>query len=177
MCKVPKKLMSQAQSADKINGKVQLWGALSNQMKDTLITLAICIFLTTNPLYAGTYLDSAHGNNSYGVSRTSTSGYTKGNCGHCHEMHASIDGSEPAPIGSAPSKWCVFAINFDTSQTANPYSQDDNFCFYCHTNTGSLQVSGITNNNYSATFGGATATVTGIMQLSLIHISEPTRPY
>ncbi|MFZ5993645.1 MAG: cytochrome c3 family protein [Thermodesulfobacteriota bacterium] len=118
-------------------------------MKDTLITLAICIFLTTNPVYAGTYLDSAHGNTSYGVNRSSTSGYTKGNCGHCHEIHARIEGSEPAPAGGSPSKFTLFY----TSHT----SQTDSFCFKCHDYTTTVAATAIMNRNYSFRGGGWTA--------------------
>jgi hypothetical protein len=37
----------------------------------------------------------------------------------------------------------------------NPQSQTGNFCFQCHKGTGSVQEGGITNDNYSKTFGGA----------------------
>jgi len=113
---------------------------------------------------AGPYLDSAHGNTSYGVKRDVTvlSGYSRGNCSHCHEMHGSVGGSEPTPASGSASPFCLFADNF-SGVTTNTYSQSDEFCFYCHTSTGSLQLNGITNNDYSATFGGASPTVTGIM--------------
>jgi hypothetical protein len=39
----------------------------------------------------------------------------------------------------------------------NPTSQTDNFCFECHKSTGSIQVGGIINNDYGATFGGGTS--------------------
>jgi hypothetical protein len=38
----------------------------------------------------------------------------------------------------------------------NPTSQTDNFCFQCHKGSGSVQDGDITNNEYSATFGGGT---------------------
>ena len=127
------------------------------------------MFLGSGLAYAGEgpYTKSAHGNTIYGVDRTGTSQYARGHCAHCHEQHASIAGTEPGPkTGDAegPDKFCLLANNFDTAVTAGPYAQDDNACFYCHTSVGSLQHSGITNENYSATFGGHTATVTGIMQ-------------
>lgn len=121
-----------------------------------MITL---IFLRSSVAYAGPYTASAHGNSTYGVDRTSTTQYGTGNCAHCHEQHASIGGSEPAPSsGTSPptaSKFCLFA-------PTNPTSQTTNFCFNCHKGVGSLQDGGITNNNYSATFGGATPTFTNI---------------
>ncbi|MDQ7837412.1 MAG: hypothetical protein RDU59_02840 [Thermodesulfobacteriota bacterium] len=117
-------------------------------MKDTLITLAICIFLTTNPVYAGTYLDSAHGNTSYGVSRTSTSSvYTKGHCAHCHEQHASIEGVEPDPTGG-PDKWLVFTTLYT--------DQDTGLCLSCH--AGSSSQVGMPNQyTFSYKFGGDTS--------------------
>jgi hypothetical protein len=116
-------------------------------MKDSLIVLVLCILLAVNLSYAANdYTNSAHGNNSYGVSRNSTSGYTKGNCGHCHEMHASTDGGEPAPAGGSPSKFTLFYTNH-TSQT-------DNFCFKCHDNTSAVAAAAIMNRSYSYRAGG-----------------------
>ena len=117
----------------------------------------LCIFLfllfpaTGN---AGSYLDSAHGDTSYGVLRsTISSSYVQGNCGHCHEQHV------------AGKEGLLFATSFDATATTNPYTADDNVCFQCHRATGSVQSGGgITNENYSATFGGATAATSGIME-------------
>jgi hypothetical protein len=103
----------------------------------------------------GPYLDSAHGNSSYGVDRTSTYNiYTKGHCGHCHEQHASIGGEEPAPVGGSASKFCLLANNFDTDATVGPYVQSDNACFYCHYGAGTHQNPAFSNYSYSITFGG-----------------------
>lgn len=104
-----------------------------------------------------TYTISAHGNSTYGVNRTSlispiNFGYSKGNCAHCHEQHASIGGSEPAPAGG-PSKWCLLADNF-SGKTTKPYAQSDNVCFYCHIVTGTYQSPAFYNYTYSITFGG-----------------------
>ena len=126
------------------------------------------MFLGSGVGYAGDYADSAHGNTGYGVDRTSTSQYTQGHCAHCHEQHASIGGTEPAPkTGDAvgPDKFCLLANNFDTAATPGSYTEDDNACFYCHTsNLACLQDGGITNNDYSETFGEGSGGVTGIMQ-------------
>ncbi len=113
---------------------------------------------------AGNYTISAHGNCTYGVDRqaTSTSGYARGNCAHCHEMHASIGGVEPVPASGKASAFALFADNFNTLITTHPYNQSDDFCFYCHDSSSSLQVGGITNKDYSATFAGAPETVTSI---------------
>jgi len=128
-----------------------------------ILKIIFILFLSSSAL-AGSYLNSAHGNTTYGVKRnvTQLSGYAKGNCAHCHEQHASIDGVEPEPSSGNPSSFCLFADNF-SGASSGAYSQSDDFCFYCHIGTGSYQVDGITNNDYSATFGGAAASVTSIM--------------
>ena len=93
--------------------------------------------------YPATYTESAHGNSTVGVNRSGLSGYSVGNCVHCHGQHASIGGCP-----DTPNDFALFAPN-------NPDSQDDNFCFQCHKGTGSVQDGGITNKDYSHTFGGA----------------------
>ena len=141
-------------------------------MKTILALLTTLMFLVCGPVSAGPYTDSAHGNSTSGVKRDATlvpklAGYSQGNCAHCHEQHASIAGGEPVPntnLAIGPDNFCLLANNFNTSATTNTYSKDDNACFYCHTASGSLQDSGITNNDYSATFGGATPSITGIME-------------
>jgi len=93
---------------------------------------------------SGPYTDSAHGNTTYGVNRSSISSfnYSKGNCAHCHEQHASIGGSEPTPTGG-PDKYALFYKNHS--------SQTDNFCFKCHTDLNSLQgtIGALYNYSYS----------------------------
>lgn len=130
------------------------------QSRSYIFLLALLIFLSCGRmLSAGPYLNSAHGDTSYGVNRASTAtlGYARANCAHCHEQHASIDGTEPAPAGGSPSPFALFADNFNNIITTGPYSQADNICFYCHINTGAAQTEGgITNNQYSNTFGGYT---------------------
>lgn len=137
------------------------------------ITLYILLFALCSMLFAlclilpdransGPYLDSAHANSTYAVKRTATGfpiDYARGNCAHCHEQHASIGGSEPAPTGG-PSKYDLLANNF-SGKTTNLYSQSDDVCFYCHvdTVTGTYQTPSFNNYTYSATFGGcSTAT-------------------
>jgi hypothetical protein len=114
------------------------------------IVIFFCFILYPRYTSGGPYLDSAHGNSTYGVNRSATgfpTDYAKGNCAHCHEQHASIGGSEPAPDSGSPSKYAIFADNFT--------SQSDDFCFYCHKGTGSLQFSfDRINYNYSYWFGG-----------------------
>jgi hypothetical protein len=110
----------------------------------------ICWILYPDRANSGPYLDSAHGNTLYGVNRSSLStfGYSKGNCAHCHEQHASIGGSEPAPTGG-PDKYALFYTNH--------VSQTDNFCYKCHTDSSSLQAGGLVNRSYSYRAGGWTA--------------------
>ncbi len=116
--------------------------------------LPVVFFVCAALLYvadatAGMYLNSAHGNSSYGVSRSSTGSYPRGLCANCHEQHASIGGSEPSPAGG-PDGYLLFDTNF-TSQTAG-------LCFDCHTDTSSYQVGGsIINRSYSFRAGGWTS--------------------
>ncbi len=118
-------------------------------MRRTLIMQGMLVMLTglifTGSVYAGAYLDSAHGNSTYGVKRTAAgfpADYATGFCAHCHEMHASFDGAEPAPDANSPSLYTLF---YD-----NHIDQTDNFCFQCHTDVGSFQDGGgITNRSYS----------------------------
>ena len=131
-----------------------------------ILLTAFFLFSSSSMGQAGPYSDSAHGDTNYGVNRSvlATEGYAVGNCAHCHEQHASIAGTEPTPaLGVA--EFCLMAENF-SGKLYNTYTESDSVCFYCHTSLGSLQSGGITNNNenYSATFGGAAATTTGIMQ-------------
>ncbi len=133
--------------------------------------LALCLLLCAGILLlwllypekasSGHYLDSAHGNYTpspgYGVFRTSLSippnDYGRGNCTHCHEQHASIGGTEPAPSGGNPSKYELFKALF-TSQAAG-------FCYGCHDDPGSstqFQISMPFQYNYSRISGGDTNT-------------------
>lgn len=104
---------------------------------------------------AGPYTQSAHGSSDSGAARTdiAVSTYSRGNCAHCHEQHAGIDGHEPDPASGSPSPYALFADNF-SKVTGKPYTTADNFCFFCHATIGSLQAGGITNNDYAATFAG-----------------------
>ncbi|MDL1984333.1 MAG: hypothetical protein LWX54_09135 [Deltaproteobacteria bacterium] len=130
-----------------------------NNMKTIFLCLAILIFLVGGVSNAGTYLDSAHGNSTYGVDRTSTTQYATGHCAHCHEQHASIGGDEPSPDSPAgPDDYLLFSDNH-TSQTVN-------FCFGCHRGTvGGYQTGGLVNRSYSYRAGGWTSdTLDNILQ-------------
>lgn len=98
-------------------------------------------------IYAGPYADSAHGNNTYGVSRSSLSSfnYSRGNCAHCHEQHASIGGSEPSPVNGSASEKLLFQSTFA--------SQSTTFCFPCHQDS-SIQPSMPPQYLYSYKYGG-----------------------
>lgn len=115
---------------------------------------AACLGLAPSAL-AGSYRDSAHGDPVHGVNRSSIDlryeGYATGNCAHCHEMHASLEGSDPAPVGG-PAPHALFAPSFNTGRTRSPYVETDNFCFHCHSEASGQQV---VNRDYSAAFGGA----------------------
>ncbi|MFZ3138930.1 MAG: hypothetical protein WA126_16235 [Thermodesulfovibrionales bacterium] len=140
------------------NKKSQKFTLSSKLLAFSSLLLAICSFiwlLYPDKAISGPYLNSSHGNSTYGVNRTSLTsfGYSKGNCVHCHEQHASIGGSEPNPTGG-PDKYCLLANNFNTSKTMNPYIQNDSVCFYCHISIGTLQSPSFSNYSYSITFGG-----------------------
>ncbi len=111
------------------------------------------ILITFGPVSAGagTYLGSSHGNVAYGVNRgdMASAGYSRGNCAHCHEQHASVGGTEPAPAGG-PSAYSLFSAPY-TSQTQG-------LCLECHTDSGSRQSQGyIVNRSYSYRAGGWTS--------------------
>jgi len=118
-------------------------------------------------LEAGDYMDSAHGAADIGVYRANIGdappqgfGYSRGNCAHCHEQHASIAGSEPNPAPGGPANFAIFANNFSGVQTGG-YVETDNFCFFCHNNNASAQQ--VLNNDYSQTFGCAGQGTTSIL--------------
>ncbi|HDO25870.1 MAG TPA: hypothetical protein ENG95_04425, partial [Nitrospirae bacterium] len=123
---------------------------IQSKTRTVLVILSAAVLLSVSwgIADAGVYLDSAHGDGTYGVNRSGASGfptdYPEGFCAHCHEQHASIGGSEPAPtIGTSPSKLSLFYYPPSPSQT-------DNFCFQCHTGSGSYQYgSNIVNRSYS----------------------------
>jgi hypothetical protein len=123
----------------------------------TLVAVGVLVWLLNGTDVMGwhraKYTDSAHGNGAIGVKRksgSSTEGYARGNCAHCHEQHGSIGGNTAGPFPFA-----LFAPN-------NPDSQDDNFCFQCHREAGSVQQGGVTNYTYSTNFGGGVPTFTSI---------------
>lgn len=123
------------------------------RMMALALGLICCVPLSAE---AGSYRDSAHGNATTGVNRSAIdanyAAYSSGNCAHCHEAHASLEGAEPAPV-TGPADHTLFAAAFNTNRTQNTYLETDDFCFYCHND-----VSGplVTNQDYSTTFGGGT---------------------
>jgi hypothetical protein len=135
--------------------------ALSSQLSAFCFTLLALCFIFGWILYpdmatSGPYLDSAHGNTTYGVKRTTSTGfpdYTWGLCAHCHEQHSSIGGNEPQPVDGHPSKYLLLS---------DFVSQFDVPCFDCHTETIQLQDPTGANGNqmnqqysYSRIAGGA----------------------
>lgn len=86
----------------------------------------LCWILYPDNANSGPYLDSQHGDTTYGVTRstidTKYSTFSKGNCAHCHEQHASLGGSEPFPnsgTGAGPDPAALF-------------SYEEDFCETCH---------------------------------------------
>ena len=111
------------------------------------------VWLIATPALGGAYLDCAHGNGGYGANRSAIDGkyadFATGNCAHCHETHASIEGAEPAPA-NGPAAHTLFAASFNSNRTQGPYLETDDFCFYCHSDAGAQVI----NQDYSANFGG-----------------------
>ena len=132
---------------------------MRGMMKRCLVGWILLFLLASQGAWAANdYMNSAHGDLNNGVFRTAmgTLGYAKGNCAHCHEMHASIEGSN-----GSPAPFTLFAQNFDTSVHTGPYQEADNFCFYCHNSGGSAQH--VDNYDYSEVFGCATSGPTSIL--------------
>lgn len=132
----------------------------------TCFASIVLYVLFTEGTTAGTYTLSAHGNDDFGVKRIGIpSVYVAGNCTHCHGQHSSIDNEEPIPVNNQPSPFALFAPTFNTAKSDGPYAQDDLFCFYCHTDSGSYQDGSgyMTNKDYAETFAGATGGPTSIM--------------
>ena len=131
------------------------------------VLLGVVIFLCAGLLLlmlfpdistSGPYLNSTHGNISYGVDRSSLStfGYSIANCAHCHEQHASIGGAEPNPTGG-PDIYALFYTNH--------VDQTDNFCFKCHTDMSSYQTGGlIINRSYSYRASGYADALNDILE-------------
>jgi hypothetical protein len=121
------------------------------------IDMLILFLIFCCPLLAeaGPYALSAHGDSAFGVKRISLPlDYARGNCAHCHEQHACIDGIEPTPADGNPSSFLVFAGNPSAIPGNGPYLQSNDFCFYCHAGMGSLQSGAIINRDYAGTFAG-----------------------
>lgn len=91
---------------------------------------ALLLILYPGRASGGAYLTSAHGNATTGVNRshldTNFSTLPKGHCGHCHEQHASIGGSEPSPV-DGPDIYLLF-----TDWSNNFYND---LCNMCHDGT------------------------------------------
>ncbi len=137
--------------------------------------LILFVAASTTSVWAGAYKDSAHGDTTNGVNRSVmyNKGYAIGNCAHCHEMHASLEANEPAPVAGSPSPFTVFATNFDPLATS-PYQESDNFCFYCHNDSGSVQQ--VENKDFSEVFGCASSNIYSVLdafnQLSYHNLSD-----
>jgi hypothetical protein len=133
-----------------------MWMTAASGKGRWLVTslMVVMAWLIVVSAAAGPYRDSAHGNFGYGVNRAvideKYTAFATGNCAHCHETHASMEGAEPLPAGG-PAPHALFADSFNANRTQNPYLETDNFCFYCHSDDSGQRVR---NQDYSATFGG-----------------------
>lgn len=125
----------------------------------SIIGAVAVVVLCATSVFCGQYRESAHGNCDHGVLRTGLDDtYVRGNCAHCHEQHASIDGVEPSPpaASGSPSISALFHTTFDKSAVL-PYTTADLFCFFCHSDSSeSIQAQcsvDMRNYDYSRTFG------------------------
>jgi hypothetical protein len=108
------------------------------------LVIALLVGMTwvglAHPAHGGSYRDSAHGDPVNGVYAAlidpKYAEYSAGNCTHCHQMHASIEGAEPAPV-DGPAPHVLFSKNFIVTRTLNPYLETDDFCFRTTAITGS----------------------------------------
>jgi len=93
------------------------------------LLLALCLILP-DMAGSGPYLDSQHGDTTYGVTRstidTKYSTFSKGNCAHCHEQHASLDGAEPIPYTDTAE------YGHAGPDLAELFSYEEGVCEMCH---------------------------------------------
>ena len=82
-----------------------------------------CLAQGPPPPPSGDYIASGHGNPTTGVTRLP--GYSRGNCAHCHEQHASVGGSEPSPVVDGPADFLLFTVQTGVA-----------FCTECHDSNG-----------------------------------------
>jgi hypothetical protein len=132
----------------------------------------LCLMVYPDKANSGPYLDSAHGNTSYGVNRTGLSSfnYSVANCAHCHEQHASIGGAEQAPNtgdDAGPDIYLLFQMLWGTG---NPQRYE--FCYGCHIGIGSLQSGGLNNYSYSYRAGGDTTTCPSSVSESFLFVTN-----
>ncbi|MEN8263766.1 MAG: hypothetical protein ABFR82_09910 [Nitrospirota bacterium] len=98
---------------------------------------SLLLLLVAGNADGGTYLDSAHGDSTSGVNRSAvtgmpypdTSSYPTGHCGHCHEQHTSIGGTEPSPVGDAQNSYSLFKENLGTDTNELCYACHETFSF------------------------------------------------
>ena len=109
--------------------------------------IGLFFLLASGKARGGGYLSSAHGNSGYGVKRQAIPAST-GNCLHCHEMHASLNGTEPPPQDNGPHPFSLFSPGY--------VSQTDIFCLKCHDGTTAISSRVINNYFYAYRAGGDT---------------------
>ncbi|MDD5757892.1 MAG: hypothetical protein PHI06_02290 [Desulfobulbaceae bacterium] len=96
--------------------------------------LGATLFFANHPAMAA-YNSTAHGSATNGVKRSSAgiTDYAIANCAHCHEQHASVGGTEPAPDNSGPSSYAAFA-------------SEEALCLGCHGGTPNYSANGSPDN-------------------------------
>lgn len=84
----------------------------------TTTTITLLLFFLSMNSMAGEYMQSAHGTL---VQRPVLAGkYAIGNCAHCHEQHASLEGTEPSPPATGGPDVYLGA------------GKEEDLCFTCH---------------------------------------------
>jgi len=123
------------------------------------VALPMLILTLTAPVQASIYSNSAHGDLTFGVNRSTATcenwpggQCVIGSCAHCHDTF------DPNLCGNDTYGLLLFAAN--NNPTADP--QADNFCYECHKGSGSVQAGSLANDTYSTNFGGGTPTFTTI---------------
>lgn len=96
------------------------------------VLILLCGVIHVENAGSGTYTSTKHGDDTSGADRSCigagapySTEYVTGHCGHCHEMHASVGGSEPTPPGAEGAKpYALFLDNYGANR--------NELCYACH---------------------------------------------
>lgn len=138
-------------------------------MKTIFLGFITLVFWGGGVAYAaGPYTNSAHGSSSSGVERTdypsALEPYAQGNCAHCHEQHASIEGSDTG---------ADIYLLFNTKSTNVSGSAPSGFCFDCHGGSSQTLPAISINRSYSYNFGGNGTLDDSTIKAQFYHTAAP----